>query len=90
MNDLRPDTLDALEVRASRRIGLISLGLVTGGLVVAMALAIFAKEGDGAATKSADCQRSERTVAASKSSQHAKPETLLLCASGSSFLQKIF
>lgn len=90
MSDLRTETLDALEVRASRRLGLISLGLVTGSLVVAMAVAVSAKGSDDAAARAAQCQQSERAIAASGTSQHAKPEPLMLCASRSGLLQKLF
>jgi hypothetical protein len=90
MNDLRIDTLDAVEARASRRIGLISLALVTGSLLIAMAVAVSVGGGDEAGPDSADCQRSERAVAAAKSAQHAKTETLLLCSSGKSLLQRLF
>jgi hypothetical protein len=90
MNDLRTETLDAAEARRSRRIGLISLGLVTGSLLVAMAMAISAGGGDEANAKAADCQRSERALAATKTSQHAKAETLLLCSSESSLVRRFF
>jgi hypothetical protein len=90
MNDLRTETLDAIEVRASRRIGLISLGLVTASLLVAMAMAVYVRGGDEASANSADCQRAERSVAAAKTSQHAKTETLLLCSSGTSLVRKLF
>jgi hypothetical protein len=90
MNDLRTETLDAIEARASRRIGLISLGLVTGSVLVAMAVAIHAKDGDESSAAAADCQRSERAAAATKTSQHAKTETLLLCSSGTSLVRRVF
>ncbi|MBK7659099.1 MAG: hypothetical protein IPJ28_08100 [Betaproteobacteria bacterium] len=90
MKDRHAETLDAVEARASRRIGLVSLGLVTGCLLAAMAMAISAKgEGDEAA-KAADCQRSERSVGAAKTAQHPKAETLLLCSSESSLIRKLF
>jgi hypothetical protein len=89
MNDLRTETLDAAEARASRRIGLVSLGVVTGSLVVAMAVAIAAGDGKEATDASADCRRSDRTLSATATSQHAKPETLL-CASGKSLVQRLF
>lgn len=90
MKDLRTETLDAAEARASRRIGLISLGVVTGGLVVAMAVAISFGDGNKAAETSADCRRSDRTLAAAGASQQAKSETLLLCASSTSLVQRLF
>jgi len=90
MNDLRTETLDAIEVRASRRLGLISLGLVTGSLLIAMAMAVWVRGGDEANTNSADCQRSERSVAAAKTSQHAKTDTLLLCSSGTNLVRRLF
>lgn len=90
MNDLRTETLDAVEARASRRIGLISLGLVSVSLLVAMAMAVSFRGGDEANTKAADCQRSERAVASTKTSPHAKSETLLLCSSGTSLAQRLF
>ena len=90
MKDLHAETLDAVEARASRRIGLISLGLVTGSLLVAMAMAISAK-GDGEeAAKVSDCQRSERAIGAAKTAQHPKAETLLICSSESSLIRKLF
>jgi hypothetical protein len=90
MDDLRTETLDAIEVRASRRIGLISLGLVTGSLLIAMAMAVFVGVGSESKASSADCQRSERSVAAAKPSQQAKTETLLLCSSGTSLVGRGF
>lgn len=90
MSDYRTETLDALEVRASRRLGLVSLGLVAGSLVVAMAMAVSAKGSDDAAARAADCQRSERAMEATKTSQHAKSEPLMLCSSRSGLLQKLF
>ena len=90
MSDLRTETLDALEERASRRLGLISLGLVAGSFLVAMAIAVSAKGSDDAAARAAECQESERTMAATRTSQHAKTEPLLLCSSRSGLLQKLF
>lgn len=90
MEDLRTETLDATEARHSRRIGLISLGLVCGSLLVATAMAITSSGSDDAGSKPADCQRAERSLAAAKTSQHAKNETLLLCSSESSLIQRIF
>jgi hypothetical protein len=89
MKDHRTETLDAAEARQSRRIGLISLGLVTGSLLVALGMAISASGGD-AASKPSDCQRAERALADGKTSQHAKPETLLLCSSETSLFRKLF
>lgn len=90
MKDLHAETLDAVEARASRRIGLISLGLVTGSLLVAMAMAISAK-GDGEeAAKAADCQRSERPIGTAKTAQHPKAETLLLCSSEAGLIRRLF
>lgn len=90
MNDRHAETLDAAEVRASRRIGLISLGLLTGSLLVAMAVAIFAKDDGDEAGKAANCQRSERSIGATKAPQHPKAETLLICASESGLFRKLF
>jgi hypothetical protein len=90
MNDLRTETLDAVEARASRRIGLISLGLVTGSLLFAMAVTVSFRGGDEANPNAADCQRPERAGASTKTSRHAKPETLLLCSSGTSLAQRLF
>ncbi len=90
MSDLRTETLDDLEVRASRRLGLISLGLVTGSFVVAMAMAVFAKGSDDAAARAADCQRSERAAATTEASSRAKSGPLLLCSAESGLLQRLF
>ena len=90
MKDLRTETLDAAEVRASRRIGLISLGVVTGGLVVAMAVAISWGGGNEATDTSADCRQSDRALAATGTPQQAKSGTLLLCSSSTSLVQRLF
>lgn len=80
MKDDRTETLDITEARASRRIGLISLGMVTGSLVVAMGMAVTGHgRDDAAAPSAADCQRTERSVGAGRASHHAKTETLLIC-----------
>ena len=55
-----------------------------------MAVAIQARGSDASNDGAADCQRSERVVAAAKTSQHAKTETLLLCSSGTSLVRKLF
>lgn len=80
MKDLRPDTLDAVEARDSHRVGLVSLAVVTGCLLAAMAMAVSSSGGDAGANAS-DCQRLERS-AAGKTSQHARSETLLICSGG--------
>lgn len=80
MKDLRPETLDAVEARDAHRIGLISLAVVTGCLLAAMAMAVSSSRGDAGA-KSSDCQRLERS-AAGKASPHARGDTLLLCSGG--------
>ena len=82
MKDLRPDTLDAVEARDSHRVGLVSLAVVTGCLLAAMAMAV-SSSGGGAdkGANASDCQRLERS-ATGKTSQHARSETLLLCSGG--------
>ena len=78
MKDLRPDTLDAVEARDSHRVGLISLAVVTGCLLAAMAMAVASSGGNAGAS---DCQRLER-AATGKTSHHARSETLLICSGG--------
>jgi len=53
-------------------------------------MAVSVGSGDETNPNGDDCQRSERAVAATKTSQHAKTETLLLCSSGKSLLQRLF
>lgn len=91
MKDDRTETLDITEARASRRIGLISLGLVTGSLVVAMGMAVTSHGNDDeAARNGADCQRAERTMGASRASLQPKTETLLICPASTGALTRRF
>jgi hypothetical protein len=79
MKDDRTETLDITEARASRRIGLISLGLVTGSLVMVMGMAITRHDDNEASRNGADCQRTESTPGATRSSLQPKAGTLLIC-----------